>query len=173
MTTGRVTSKYVNPTVCGRSSEVSKSTVAFEFLVAAAQIAATRSFSGIGVPGISPICRFSLISPLRVLLVILLVRDDDEGGILLLRLGSLGLVIPLLFPSYSFSRKKFPATLMMGTGRTRRKRWVAGKDIQLLSIAMSSNMAVAALTWESGIQGARRWTRPRIRSGRRRATARA
>src|SRR5277367_2353631 len=112
MTTGRVTSKYVNPTVCGRSSEVSKSTVAFEFLVAAAQIAATRSFSGIGVPGISPICRFSLISPLRVLLlVILLVRDDDEGGtILVLRLASLGLVMPLLFPSYSFSRRKFPAT---------------------------------------------------------------
>src|SRR5277367_13568 len=99
MTTGRVTSKYVNPTVCGRSSEVSKSTVAFEFRVAAAQIAATRSFSGMGVPGISPNWRFSLISPLRVLLVILRVRDD--GGILVLRLTSRGLVRPLLFPSYS------------------------------------------------------------------------
>ena len=111
------------------------------------------------------------MSPLRVLLVILRVRD--EGGILVLRLDSRGLVIPLLFPSYSFSRRKFPATLIIGTGRTRRKRWVAGKDMQLLSIAMSSNMAVAALTWERGIQGARRWTRPRIRSGRRSATASA
>lgn len=50
---------------------------------------------------------------------------------------------------------------------------MAGNDIQLLSMEMSSNMAVAALTWERGIHGARRWTRPLILSGRRNATARA
>jgi hypothetical protein len=83
----------------------------------------------------------------------------------------LGELVPLgLSDELAALRKPVLATLRNGAGRTRRKRWDLG------SCAPGGGscfvMPMGAI-WLGGIHGARRWTRPRMCWGIRRAVARA
>lgn len=61
------------------------------------------------------------------------------------------------------------AALRIGVGRARRIRWDVGIELE----GGDAFWAPKVFIWEGGIHGARRWIRPRMCWGMRRAVARA